>query len=280
MKTTSKIIIGLLVAIPLLIFIFAILCTNVFVLSEEDRNYYVNNGQLTTIELPACKAIEFRIGVVEYKMVSEGRYMATDLFFFHEGGELKVTPTTEAHASFTITEALKSHTAISMHGDTCVVSFSFPRAELPERYGRVGFLHVITGDMHLSLPKEVEYIKDGVLNLFSCTDLSCSRLTFDANARIDIFDSNIDTLNVQSSRLLQLRSGHVKHLFVDADKVNWQQSYNAAFVDVEHISGTRNVRRYIISDENRITWEPKSDHARLELVLAGPMEVEVSKPSE
>ena len=58
MKTTSKIIIGLLVAIPLLIFIFAILCTNVFVLSEEDRNYYVNNGQLTTIELPACKAIE------------------------------------------------------------------------------------------------------------------------------------------------------------------------------------------------------------------------------
>ena len=122
MKTTSKIIIGLLVAIPLLIFIFAILYTNVFVLSEEDRNYYVNNGQLTTIELPACKAIEFRIGVVEYKMVSEGRYMATDLFFFHEGGELKVTPTTEAHASFTITEALKSHTAISMHGDTCASS--------------------------------------------------------------------------------------------------------------------------------------------------------------
>lgn len=279
MKTTSKIIIGLLVAIPLLIFIFAILCTNVFVLSEEDRNYYVNNGQLTTIELPACKAIEFRTGV-EYKKVSEGGYMATDLFFFHEGGELKVTPTTEAHASFTITEALKSHTAISMHGDTCVVTFSFPRAELPERYGRVGLLNVITGDMHLSLPKEVEYIKDGVLNLFSCTDLSCGRLTFDANARIDIFDSNIDTLNVQSSRLLQLRSGHVKHLFVDADRVNWQQSYNAAFVDVEHISGTRNVRRHVTSDSNRIVWEPKSDHARLELVLAGPMEVEVNKPSE
>ena len=280
MKTTSKIIIGLLVAIPLLIFIFAILCTNVFVLSEEDRNYYVNNGQLTTIELPACKAIEFRIGVVEYKMVSEGRYMATDLFFFHEGGELKVTPTTEAHASFTITEALKSHTAISMHGDTCVVTFSFPRAELPERYRGVGFLHVITGDMHLSLPKEVEYIKDGVLNLFSCTDLSCSRLTFDANARIDIFDSNIDTLNVQSSRLLQLRSGHVKHLFVDADKVNWQQFYNAAFVDVEHISGRGSVRRHITSDANRIVWEPKDEQAKLELVLAGPMEVEVSKPSE
>ena len=56
MKTTSKIIIGLLVAIPLLIFIIAILYNNVFVLSEEDRNYYVNNGQLTTIELPACKA--------------------------------------------------------------------------------------------------------------------------------------------------------------------------------------------------------------------------------
>ena len=280
MKTTSKIIIGLLVAIPLLIFIFAILCTNVFVLSEEDRNYYVNNGQLTTIELPACKAIEFRIGVVEYKMVSEGRYMATDLFFFHEGGELKVTPTTEAHASFTITEALKSHTAISMHGDTCVVTFSFPRAELPERYGRVGLLHVITGDMHLSLPKEVEYIKDGVLNLFSCTDLSCSRLTFDANARIDIFDSNIDTLNVQSSRLLQLRSGHVKHLFVDADRVNWQQFNNAAFVDVEHISGRGFVRRHITSDANRIVWEPKDEQAKLELVFAGPMEVEVNKPSE
>lgn len=277
MKTTSKIIIGLLVAIPLLIFIFAILCTNVFVLSEEDRNYYVNNGQLTTIELPACKAIEFRTGV-EYKKVSEGGYMAFGQFYF--SSELKVTPTTEAHASFTITEALKSHTAISMHGDTCVVTFSFPRAELPERYGRVGFLHVITGDMHLSLPKEVEYIKDGVLNLFSCTDLSCGRLTFDANARIDIFDSNIDTLNVQSSRLLQLKSGHVKHLFVDADKVNWQQFYNAAFVDVEHISGTRNVRRHVTSDSNRIVWEPKSDHARLELVLAGPMEVEVSKPSE
>ncbi len=280
MKTTSKIIIGLLVAIPLLIFIFAILCTNVFVLSEEDRNYYVNNGQLTTIELPACKAIEFRIGVVEYKMVSEGRYMATDLFSFHEGGELKVTPTTEAHASFTITEALKSHTAISMHGDTCVVTFSFPRAELPERYGRVGFLHVITGDMHLSLPKEVEYIKDGVLNLFSCTDLSCGRLTFDANARIDIFDSNIDTLNVQSSRLLQLRSGHVKHLFVDANYVNWQQSYNAAFVDVEHISGSGTVRCHTTSDANRIVWEPKDELAKLELVFAGPVEVEVNKPSE
>lgn len=277
MKTTSKIIIGLLVAIPLLIFIFAILCTNVFVLSEEDRNYYVNNGQLTTIELPACKAIEFRTGA-EFKKVSEGGYMAFDQFYF--SSELKVTPTTEAHASFTITEALKSHTAISMHGDTCVVTFSFPRAELPERYGRVGLLHVITGDMHLSLPKEVEYIKDGVLNLFSCTDLSCGRLTFDANARIDIFDSNIDTLNVQSSRLLQLKSGHVKHLFVDADRVNWQQFYNAAFVDVEHISGTRNVRRHVTSDSNRIVWEPKSDHARLELVLAGPMEVEVSKPSE
>lgn len=279
MKTTSKIIIGLLVAIPLLIFIFAILYTNVFVLSEEDRNYYVNNGQLTTIELPACKAIEFRTGA-EYKKVSEGRYMATGQFYFKEGGKLKVTPTTEAHASFTITEALKSHTAISMHGDTCVVTFSFPRAELPERYGRVGLLHVITGDMHLSLPKEVEYIKDGVLNLFSCTDLSCGRLTFDANARIDIFDSNIDTLNVQSSRLLQLRSGHVKHLFVYADKVNWQQSYNAAFVDVEHISGTGNVRRHITSDANRIAWEPKSERAQLELVLAGPMEIEVSKPSE
>ena len=134
MKTTSKIIIGLLVAIPLLIFIFAILYNNVFVLSEEDRNYYVNNGQLTTIELPACKAIEFRTGA-EYKKVSEGRYMAFGQFYFNEGGELKVTPTTEAHASFTITEALKSHTAISMHGDTCVVTFSCPRAELPERYG-------------------------------------------------------------------------------------------------------------------------------------------------
>lgn len=277
MKTTSKIIIGLLVAIPLLIFIFAILCTNVFVLSEEDRNYYVNNGQLTTIELPVCKAIEFRTGA-EYKKVSEGGYMAFDQFYF--SSELRVTPTTEAHASFTITEALKSHTAISMHGDTCVVTFSFPRAELPERYGRVGLLNVITGDMHLTLPKDVVYIEDGVLNLFSCTDLSCGRLTFDAHARIDMYDSNIDTLNVQSSRLLQLKSGHVKHLFVDADRVNWQQSYNAAFVDVEHISGTRNVRRHVTSDSNRIVWEPKSDHARLELVLAGPMEVEVSKPSE
>lgn len=280
MKTTSKIIIGLLVAIPLLIFIFAILCTNVFVLSEEDRNYYVNNGQLTTIELPACKAIEFRIGVVEYIMVSEGRYMATDQFFFHEGGELKVTPTTEAHASFTITEALKSHTAISMHGDTCVVTFSFPRAELPERYGRVGLLNVITGDMQLTLPKDVVYVDDSVLNLFICQGLSHERLTFNTNARIDMYDSNIDTLNVQFSRLLQLKSGHVKHLFVDADRVNWQQFYNAAFVDVEHISGTRNVRRHVTSDSNRIVWEPKSDHARLELVLAGPMEVEVSKPSE
>lgn len=280
MKTTSKIIIGLLVAIPLLIFIFAILCTNVFVLSEEDRNYYVNHGQLTTIELPACKAIEFRIGVVEYIMVSEGRYMATDLFSFHEGGELKVTPTTEAHASFTITEALKSHTAISMHGDTCVVTFSFPRAELPERYGRVGLLPVITGDMQLTLPKDVVYVDDSVLNLFLCQGLSHERLTFNTNARIDMYDSNIDTLNVQFSRLLQLKSGHVKHLFVDADRVNWQQFYNAAFVDVEHISGTRNVRRHVTSDSNRIVWEPKSDHARLELVLAGPMEVEVSKPSE
>lgn len=277
MKTTSKIIIGLLVAIPLLIFIFAILYTNVFVLSEEDRNYYVNHGQLTTIELPTCKAIEFRTGA-EFKKVSEGGYMAFDQFYF--SSELKVTPTTEAHASFTITEALKSHTAISMHGDTCVVTFSFPRAELPERYGRVGFLHVITGDMHLSLPKEVEYIKDGVLNLFSCTDLSCGRLTFDANARIDIFDSNIDTLNVQSSRLLQLKSGHVKHLFVDADRVNWQQFYNAAFVDVEHISGRGSVRRHITSDANRIVWKPKDEQAKLELVLAGPMEVEVNKPSE
>ncbi len=279
MKTTSKIIIGLLVAIPLLIFIFAILCTNVFVLSEEDRNYYVNNGQLTTIELPACKAIEFRTGA-EYKMVSEGRYMATDLFFFHEGGELKVTPTTEAHASFTITEALKSHTAISMHGDTCVVTFSFPRAELPERYGRVGFLHVITGDMQLTLPKDVVYIDDHVLNLFICQGLSHERLTFSANARIDMYDSNIDTLNVQSSRLLQLRSGHVKHLFVDANYVNWQQSYNAAFVDVEHISGSGTVRCHTTSDANRIVWEPKDELAKLELVLAGPMEVEVNKPSE
>ena len=280
MKTTSKIIIGLLVAIPLLIFIFAILYTNVFVLSEEDRNYYVNHGQLTTIELPACKAIEFRIGVVEYIMVSEGRYMATDQFYFKEGGELKVTPTTEAHASFTITEALKSHTAISMHGDTCVVTFSFPRAELPERYGRVGLLNVITGDMQLTLPKDVVYVDDSVLNLFICQGLSHERLTFNTNARIDMYDSNIDTLNVQFSRLLQLKSGHVKHLFVDADRVNWQQFYNAAFVDVEHISGTRNVRRHVTSDSNRIVWEPKSDHARLELVLAGPMEVEVSKPSE
>ena len=279
MKTTSKIIIGLLVAIPLLIFIFAILCTNVFVLSEEDRNYYVNNGQLTTIELPACKAIEFRTGA-EYKKVSEGRYMATDLFFFHEGGELKVTPTTEAHASFTITEALKSHTAISMHGDTCVVTFSFPRAELPERYGRVGLLQVITGDMQLTLPKDVVYIDDHVLNLFICQGLSHESLTFNGNARIDMYESNIDTLNVQSSRLLQLRSGHVKHLFVDANYVNWQQSYNAAFVDVEHISGSGTVRCHTTSDANRIVWEPKDELAKLELVFAGPVEVEVNKPSE
>ena len=279
MKTTSKIIIGLLVAIPLLIFIFAILYNNVFVLSEKDRNYYVNNGQLTTIELPACKAIEFRTGA-EYKKVSEGRYMVTGQFYFKEGGKLKVTPTTEAHASFTITEALKSHTAISMHGDTCVVTFSFPRAELPERYGRVGLLHVITGDMQLTLPKDVVYVDDSVLNLFICQGLSHEKLTFTANARIDMYVSNIDTLNVQSSRLLQLKSGHVKHLFVDADKVNWQQSYNAAFVDVEHIIGTRDVRRHVTSDSNRIVWEPKSDHARLELVLAGPMEVEVNKPRE
>lgn len=279
MKTTSKIIIGLLVAIPLLIFIFAILCTNVFVLSEEDRNYYVNNGQLTTIELPACKAIEFRTGV-EYKKVSEGRHMAFDQFYFMEGGKLKVTPTTEGHASFTITEALKSHTAISMHGDTCVVTFSFPRAELPERYGRVGFLHVITGDMQLTLPKDVVYIDDYVMHLFICQGLSHERLTFNTNARIDMYDSNIDTLNVQFSRLLQLKSGHVKHLFVDADKVNWQQSYNAAFVDVEHISAAGYVRRHTTSDANRIVWEPKDEQAKLELVFAGPMEVEVSKPSE
>ena len=277
MKTTSKIIIGLLVAIPLLIFIFAILYNNVFVLSEEDRNYYVNHGQLTTIELPACKAIEFRTGV-EYKKVSEGRYMATDQFYF--SSELKVTPTTEAHASFTITEALKSHTAISMHGDTCVVTFSFPRAELPERYGRVGLLHVITGDMQLTLPKDVVYIDDHVLNLFICQGLSHESLTFSANARIDMYDSNIDTLNVQSSRLLQLKSGHVKHLFVDANYVNWQQSYNAAFVDVEHISGSGTVRCHTTSDANRIVWEPKDEQAKLELVFAGPMEVEVSKPSE
>ena len=279
MKTTSKIIIGLLVAIPLLIFIFAILYNNVFVLSEEDRNYYANNGQLTTIELPACKAIEFRTGA-EYKKVSEGRYMVTGQFYFKEGGKLRVTPTTEAHASFTITEALKSHTAISMHGDTCVVTFSFPRAELPERYGRVGLLHFITGDMQLTLPKDVVYVDDHVLNLFICQGLSHEKLTFNANARIDMYESNIDTLNVQSSRLLHLRSGHVKHLFVDADRVNWQQFNNAAFVDVEHISGTRNVRRHVTSDSIRRVWEPKSDHARLELVLAGPMEVEVNKPSE
>lgn len=279
MKKTTKIIIGLLVGMPLLIVTFIFLFTRVLMQPNEYRNFNLRSDNSVTIELPVCKAIEFRTGV-EYKKVSEGLYEATDYFTFSEGGELNVTPTTESHASFTITEALKSYTAISMRGDTCIISFAFPRENCPEQFREIGLLHVIPGDMHLSLPKEVEYIKNGVLNLFSCTDLSCSRLTFDTNARIDIFDSNIDTLNVQSSRLLQLRSGHVKHLFVDADKVNWQQSYNAAFVDVEHISGTRNVRRHVTSDSNRIVWEPKSDHARLELVLAGPMEVEVSKPSE
>jgi hypothetical protein len=62
--------------------------------------------------------------------------------------------------------------------------------------------------------------------------------------------------------------------------VNWQQSYNAAFVDVEHISGRGSVRRHITSDANRIVWEPKDEQAKLELVFAGPMEVEVNKPSE
>lgn len=279
MKTTSKIIIGLLVAIPLLIVTFAVLYNNVFVLSEEDRNFYVNNGELTTIELPACKAIEFKAGI-GYKKVSEGLYEATDYFVLSEGGEVKVTPTTEAHASFTITETLKSYTAISMRGDTCVVTFAFPRAELPERYDRVGVLHVITGDMQLTLPKDVVYIEDRALNLFVCNGLSYESLTFNANARIDMYDSNIDTLNVHSSRLLQLKSGHVKHLFVNADEVNWQQFYNAAFVGVEHISGVGTVRRHITSDANRIVWEPKDEQAKLELVFAGPMEIEVGKPSE
>ena len=80
--------------------------------------------------------------------------------------------------------------------------------------------------------------------------------------------------------MLQLRSGHVKHLFVDANYVNWQQSYNAAFVDVEHISGSGTVRCHTTSDANRIVWEPKDELAKLELVFAGPVEVEVNKPSE
>lgn len=280
MKKTTKIIIGLLVGMPLLIVTFIFLFTRVLMQPDEYRNFNLRSDNSVTIELPVCKAIEFRKGGVEFIPVSEGRYEMSNPFYFSEDGDVYLTSTSDAQGKFVISEKLKPYTDVTMRGDTCIISFAFPRENCPEQFREIGLLHVISGDMHLSLPKEVEYIKDGVLNLFNCTDLSCSRLTFDANARIDIFDSNIDTLNVQSSRWLQLKNGHVKHLFVNADNVNWQQSYNAAFVDVEHISGTRNVRRYITSDTNRITWEPKSDHAGLELVLAGPMEVEVIKPSE
>lgn len=280
MKKTTKIIIGLLVGMPLLIVTFIFLFTRVLMQPNEYRNFNLRSDNSVTIELPACKAIEFRQGGVEFIPVSEGGYLATNQFYFAEDGDVYLASTSDAQGKFTISDKLKSYTEISTKGDTCVITFAFPREKCPEQYSDVGLLRVISGDMHLTLPKDVVYIEDGVLNLFSCTDLSCGRLTFDAHARIDMYDSNIDTLNVQSSRLLQLKSGHVKHLFVDADRVNWQQSYNAAFVDVEHISGTRNVRRHVTSDSNRIVWEPKSDHARLELVLAGPMEVEVSKPSE
>ena len=276
MKKTSKIIIGLLIAIPVLIVVFIVLYWTFLVQSQDKRNFNLRSGNPVTIELPVCKAIEFRQGGVEYIPVSEGRYLATNQFYFAEDGDVYLASTSDAQGKFTISDKLKSYTEISTKGDTCVITFAFP----PEQYSDVGLLRVISGDMHLTLPKDVVYIVDGVLNLFSCTDLSCGRLTFDANARIDIFDSNIDTLNVQSSRLLQLKSGHVKHLFVDADKVNWQQSYNAAFVDVEHISGRGSVRRHITSDANRIVWEPKDEQAKLELVFAGPMEVEVNKPSE
>ncbi|MBO5795179.1 MAG: hypothetical protein J6R28_00795 [Bacteroides sp.] len=279
MKKTTKIIIGLLVGMPLLIVTFIFLFTRVLMQPTPNRNFDLRSGNSVTIELPVCKAIEFKSGV-EYKKVSEGRYQAIDQFFFNEHGNVYLTSTTDAQGKFTISEKLKPFTEISMQGDTCVITFAFPREKCPEQFCEAPFLHVASGDMHLTLPKDVVYIADHLLNLFSCQGLSHERLTFNANARIDIFDSNIDTLNVQSSRLLQLRSGHVKHLFVDADKVNWQQSYNVAFVDVEHISGTRDVRRHVTSDSNRIVWEPKSDHARLELVLAGPMEVEVNKPSE
>lgn len=280
MKKTSKIIIGLLIAIPVLIVVFIVLYWTFFVQPQDKRNFNLRSGNPVTIELPVCKAIEFRQGGVEYIPVSEGRYLATNQFYFAEGGIVELTSTSDAQGKFTISDKLKSYTEISTKGDTCVITFAFPREKCPEQYSDVGLLRVISGDMHLTLPKEVEYIKDGVLNLFSCTGLLNEQLTFHANARIDMYDSDIDTLNVLSSRLLQLKSGHVKHLFVNADEVNWQQSYNAAFVDVEHISGTRDVRRHVTSDSNRIVWEPKSDHARLELVFAGPMEVEVSKPSE
>ena len=279
MKKTTKIIIGLLVGMPLLIVTFIFLFTRVLMQPTPNRNFDLRSGNSVTIELPVCKAIEFKSGV-EYKKVSEGRYQAIDQFFFNEHGNVYLTSTTDAQGKFTISEKLKPFTEISMQGDTCVITFAFPREKCPEQFCEAPFLHVASGDMHLTLPKDVVYIADHLLNLFSCQGLSHERLTFNANARIDIFDSNIDTLNVQSSRLLQLRSGHVKHLFVDADKVNWQQSYNAAFVDVEHISGRGSVRRHITSDANRIVWEPKDEQAKLELVLAGPMEVEVSKPSE
>ena len=279
MKKTTKIIIGLLVGMPLLIVTFIFLFTRVLMQPTPNRNFDLRSGNSVTIELPVCKAIEFKSGV-EYKKVSEGLYQAIDQFFFNEHGNVYLTSTTDAQGKFTISEKLKPFTEISMQGDTCVITFAFPREKCPEQFCEAPFLHVASGDMHLTLPKDVVYIADHLLNLFSCQGLSHERLTFNVNARIDMYDSNIDTLNVQSSRLLQLRSGHVKHLFVDADKVNWQQSYNAAFVDVEHISGTRDVRRHVTSDSNRIVWKPKSDHARLELVLAGPMEVEVNKPSE
>lgn len=280
MKKTTKIIIGLLVAIPVLIVASVVLYCYLFMQPQEKRNFHLEEGSLVTIELPTCKAIEFKQGGVAYTQIAEGRYEVSNQFYFAEGGIVELTPTLEAKGKFTISEKLQRYTEINMQGDTCIISFAFPREKCPDEFKEIGLLRVITGDMQLTLPKNVTYIDDHALNMFNCYGLSHEQLTFDANARIDIFDSNIDTLNVQSSPLLQLKSGHIKHLFVNADDVDWQQSYNAAFVDVEHISGTRNVRRYITSDANRIAWEPKFDHARLELIFAGPMEIDVNKPGE
>lgn len=268
MKRTTYIIVGVLLA-GLVVMSGFIFYMSTCVTTWEDTLYEIG-GEQKTIQLPACKSVEFVMKRGEgdlYKRVD-----FTDI-------PLQICPTDSAVGSLTFAADLEKFMTVHQSGDTLYVEFKFESKDLDSSYQKLQWLRVRSAAMQLNVPVGVQRIGADVVDLRGTfSGFHCDTLSVWMNDYAEFRDCRIASLDA-SGREVRLESGEIGDLYLNLDAVRtWNVNVDSCRIGTEHLKGSgAHYSNFQKGECRQVLWTPLEDDASLRLQFNHAARVEVNE---
>lgn len=264
MKRTTYIMMGVVVAGMVII-----LASMYYLASQSDpqRDTLAIEGNLKTVDLPACPVVKFNL---DY---SEATWAAV-----FKDCSLQVAPSKKAQGGMSYPEEWEAYMNWDVKGDTLLITLNPSLNKVAE--GSYRYLKVQSDPILLFLPPATSTFINNLAGFNTVVSgMQCDTLSLSArSSTIQLKECFVRSLTAEG-RHLDFESGSVDNLYLDLDRTKgWNVNTESFHIDTEYLTARGTCHNNLLKGECRqVVWLPKGEKAKLELTLHEPGRVLVGE---